>query len=165
MLIILSLGITTTYDIVVGDEVPQVNSLPVGSYEKTIIFDHADLEKEYWENIQRPLYILDKVCPEASQWVRDCKEKNMIVFKKENDGCYAKFDFLNKNLVINNSLFDQNNGTIASILAHEFRHSRQNFSIYFKSIIAHVILREPKYSIVEDDAEFFEAKVTLAIFH
>lgn len=121
-------------------------------------------EEKCWVALQEPLQILDRVCPEASHWVRDRYQTGHFIWEKENSGCYAKFHYVDRDLTINRILFAENNGTIAAILAHEFRHSRQNFTKFFRATVACSILREPRASIVEDEAELFEAQVIIAIF-
>lgn len=121
-------------------------------------------EEKCWEALQEPLQILDRVCPEASHWVRDRYENGHLIWEKEYSGAYAKFHYIDRDLTVNRILFGENNGRIASILAHEFRHSRQNFSKFFRATVACSILREPRPCIVEDEAELFEAQVLLAIF-
>lgn len=169
--ILVSLGGTTLYDITVGDQVPEVANLGLYAPEKNIIHNspHTHLlnnwdEEKCWEALQEPLQILDHVCPEVSHWVRDRYKNGHLIWEKEYSGCYAKFHYIDRDLTINRILFAENNGVIASILAHEFRHSRQNFSKYFRATVACSILREPRPCIVEDEAELFEAKVLLAIF-
>jgi hypothetical protein len=121
-------------------------------------------EEKCWVALQEPLQILDRVCPEASHWVRDRYQLGHLIWEEEYSGCYAKFHYVNRDLTINKILFAENNGRIASILAHEFRHSRQNFTKFFRATVACSILREPRPCIVEDEAELFEAQVLIAIF-
>ena len=110
--------------------------------------------------------ILDKVCPESSAWARDRHAQGKLEWDASDMSLYAKYNYGTGVFTINHSLFfSNNNGRQASIVAHEFRHSRQNFTKFFRSVVACAVLREPKYSIVEDDAELFEAQVLLAIFH
>jgi len=121
-------------------------------------------EDKAWDALQEPLQILDQVCPEAAHWVRDRHASGHLIWEVEYSGCYAKYNYMDKDLTINKILYCENNGRIASILAHEFRHSRQNFTKFFRATVACAVLREPKPSIVEDEAELFEAQVLLAIF-
>lgn len=166
------MGATTLYDITVGDQVPYVANLSDFSPERKLAYKNSDPnllfewdEDRCWEALQEPLQILDRVCPEASHWVRDRYENGHLIWEKEYSGCYAKFHYVDRDLTINRILFGENNGRVASILAHEFRHSRQNFSKFFRATVACSILREPRPCIVEDEAELFEAQVLLAIFN
>ena len=164
----MALGTTTLYDITIGDQIPKVSNLGFGSPEKNLIHDQPILkgwnDQECWSALQESLEILDRVCPEASEWVRDKHTSKQIIWEEEFTGCYAKFNYIDRDLTVNRTLFGESNGRIASILAHEFRHSKQNFSKFFRSTVACSILREPNEPIVETDAELFELRVLLAIF-
>lgn len=117
-----------------------------------------------WAETQIALRILRKVCPEVEEWVRDRHAKGKIVYTCKCDGCYAKYNYMSGELILTDAFFQQNHGKRAVTLAHEFRHSRQNFTKPVKAVIACVIKQRPQEHIVENDAHLFEKEVYLAIF-
>ena len=170
---LLLIGGLTVYDIIVGDDVPSVSNIGHMSRERVMAHynttQHLQGKKkldpeECWVAMQPSLQILDKVCPEASDWVRDRHQKGKIVWEAGNNGYYAKYDYVDKVLTFNSVTFSDIDGLKATVLAHEFRHSRQNFTKFFKVVVACVIYREPHPDIIEDDAYLFEHKVLIAIF-
>ena len=119
---------------------------------------------ECWESIQMSLQILDQVCPESSNWVRSQYVKGKLDWTTECNGTLATFNYQSRVLTINSSMFRLNDGVKASILAHEFRHSRQNFTKFFTSVAACVFHGKVQPHIVEDDARLYEKEVLIAIF-
>lgn len=171
MVVLFILGGTTAYDVLVGDDIPAINNIGRYSEERKIAFDSPFIEyrsgeysdEEMWKAIQESVQILDKVCPESAEWVRDRHKQGCLHWDSSDGTIYAKYDYYTGCLTINPILFGTCNARRASILAHEFRHSRQNYTKFLRSVFAHSVLGEPKTSIVEDDAELFEAQVLLAI--
>jgi len=165
------LGSLSVCEFFVMEEVPRIQKLTV--FDRESVMAHMNTtkgfyskfeEEECWDELQPTLQILDKVCPEVSEWVRDRYVNGKIVWEKENSGTYAKYDYINKQLTFNRISFMENDGIKASILAHEFRHSRQRFTKFYRSVIACMICREPRTVLVENDAYLFEKRVVIAIF-
>lgn len=165
------LGSFSVYDFTVGENVPEIRCLTI--YDREAVMSHVNTtrmfysnfkEEECWDEIQPSLQILDKVCPEASEWVRDRYASGKIVWEEEFTGTYARYDYIDKSLTFNRILFIENDGIKASILAHEFRHSRQSFTKFYRSVIAYMICQETKPDIVENDAYLFEKRIIIAIF-
>jgi hypothetical protein len=126
---------------------------------------YGDFKEEHcWDAMQPSLQILDKVCPEAADWVRDRHAKGKLVWEEESTGTYARYDYINKRLTFNKASFLENDGIKASILAHEFRHARQNHTKFYRAVVACMICREPQPNIVETDAYLFEKRIIIAIF-
>ena len=169
--ILVILGLFSVYDFTVGEDIPEIRSLTVYDREAYMVRVNTTRmlavdfkEDECWDAIQPTLQVLDKVCPEVSEWVRDRQEKGKIVWEKESTGTYARYDYINNKLTFNRVSFLENDGIKASILAHEFRHSCQSFTKFYRSVVACMICREPKPDIVENDAYLFENRIIIAIF-
>ncbi len=169
--ILVILGGFSVYEFFIEDEVPRIRTLTHRDRElemarsnttRSLAFDFK--EEECWDALQPTLQILDKVCPEVSKWVRDRHANGKIVWEKKMTMTYARYDYINKKLIFNRISFYENDGVKASILAHEFRHSRQSFTKFYRSVVACMICREPKPNIVENDAYLFENKIIVAIF-
>ena len=175
------LGFINFYDIVFTDKYPEV-SVILGrellriadqkeSYELAWEFD----ESKAWDGLNPALQILDRVCPEASEWARNQEKSGKIVWtidtskkdilegkSKENEDEYAKYE--GGILTINSALFELKNSERACTIAHEFRHSRQNFSKKWKSACSVLLTGVRNDSIIEDDAYLFECRVRESIY-
>jgi hypothetical protein len=78
--------------------------------------------------------------------------------------CLAKFNWMNRCLYIDKGLFAESDGEIAVTLAHEYRHSRQNYTKMLKYAFSTFWKKDGDDSIVENDARFYETKAYNAIF-
>lgn len=170
--ILLSLGIFSFYDIVVGDDVPPVAGL-MGrfssdrelAYLRAAYFDFNEFrDSEGWLALQNSLVLLDSVAPHVSTWVREQYQKGLIIWKPGETRLLASYDNNAGRLSISKYLFSENNGTVASILAHEYRHSRQSDVKFFRNYLTFFILGKYKEDLIEDDAVLYEYQVYFAIF-
>jgi hypothetical protein len=174
LLFLLVLGACDVYDIIFPENVPSVSFIGKHSEESRLVSQNSSkvnltwgqpLDPEQcWADCQKPLRILKKVCPEAEAWVRERHASGKIVWAEKHDGMYGRYDFISGRLTLTSAFFDQNDGQKAVTMAHEFRHSRQNFTKPFRALIAIMIRREPQEWIVENDACHFEKEVYIAIF-
>lgn len=176
--IIIILGFVGLYDIIVGDDYPQIETLlsPQDLKLAETIQD-ANLVRNFdpkraWESLQPALQILDDVCPEASAWARERHQNKKIIWEDStfieydmrHDGGYASFDPYTRKLTINSDMFALKNSERACTIAHEFRHSRQNISKYIRSSCGLLITGRRDDDIVETDAYLYEARVRSAIY-
>ncbi len=76
----------------------------------------------------------------------------------------AKFDTFRGRIVVKRELFCENDGTIAAILCHEYRHSRQNLGKFCQYVLSFLFVREGDLSIIENDAVVYEQEAHNAIF-
>lgn len=121
--------------------------------------------EECWQSIQPTLIILHKVCPQASEWFKDRYEKDKITWEsKESSKYLAKYNYTTKHVLMNRAFLQENDGTKASLIAHEYRHSLQSFAKPYKAIVAMMLTREYSPGIIENDAYLFEKQVYLSIF-
>lgn len=166
------LGSASLYDIIHGDGyIPDPIYIPVQFRERTIAqynsSSHIRISsspEECWEGLDAAFIILDKTAPHVSDWVRNQMKEGRVVFEKENTWTYARYNALTDTLVINYATMVQTDGVKASILAHEWRHSRQNWGKWIKSAIACTILGKRVDSILENDARLYESKILLAFY-
>lgn len=124
--------------------------------------------EEVYEQLEPTLVILKEVCPEAEAWVRDRYRKCKFYVSCGNYGYFAAYAPLYGILDLNVSMFNLSDGEKAVILAHEFRHSRQNI---LKMVVsgATLIFRSDMnmnehYKFIEYEAEEFERKARRSIF-
>lgn len=123
-----------------------------------------ETDDELWENLQPTLSILRKVCSSAADWVEERHDSGHLVWRMDSASVYATYNYVSKDLSIYRILLNESDGVKASILAHEFRHSRQNFAKWFNLGLACFLSSDPSLGIIEDDAYYFEQQVYLAIF-
>ena len=62
------------------------------------------------------------------------------------------------------ALLEENDGEIAAILCHEYRHSRQNAAKLVRCVLSFVLTADGDPSILENDAELYEHEARQAIF-
>ncbi len=123
-----------------------------------------------WRGLAPVVAILDEVDPQVAAWVRQCHDRGAIVFsddyagKPGKPGAFAKYDHFQRKLMIHRALFEENDGTVAAILCHEYRHSRQSMAKVFKYALSFMFARGGDPAIVENDAELYEHEASVAIF-
>jgi hypothetical protein len=123
-----------------------------------------------WLGLAPALAILDEVDPPVASWVRQQHAKGAVLFSEEYSGpsdkvpSFARYDHLRGRLVVYRALFDENNGSVAAILCHEYRHARQSSAKVFKYALSFLFVHDGDPSIVENDAELYEHEARAAIF-
>jgi hypothetical protein len=129
----------------------------------------ADAETR-WHGLSPALAIVDKVNPAVAKWVREKHDHALVVFgdeyrtKGDPVGALAKYDMFRGRIVVRRELFCENDGTIAAILCHEYRHSRQNPGKFCQYVLSFLFTREGDLSIIENDAVIYEQEAHNAIF-
>jgi hypothetical protein len=127
-------------------------------------------DQSRWLGLSPALAILDQVDPPVAAWVRQQHDKGTLLFSDEysgridKEGSFAKFDQFRRRLIVHRALFDETDGSVAAILCHEYRHSRQNPAKVFKYALSFLFRRNGDPSIVENDAELYEHEARTAIF-
>jgi hypothetical protein len=167
----LILGVCQFYDFICPERPPPVNYLGkcqercLARYNSTKSVDVNTLtDKELWIFLQTPLMILDRACPQASKWVRDRYEKGKIVFTTCDCDTYARYDYISETLYIDPSFWSRQDGEKAVTLAHEYRHSIQNFTQRVRAFVYYIIFQDVREEIIENDAYDFERQVYIAIY-
>jgi hypothetical protein len=133
------------------------------------IGDAASAETR-WKGLSPALAILDNVNPTVAKWLRDKHDNGLVVFGDEYrttgdpQGALAKYDVFRGRIVVKRELFCENDGTIAAILCHEYRHSRQNLGKFGQYVLSFLFVREGDLSIIENDAVVYEQEAHKAIF-
>ena len=88
-------------------------------------------EEARWNGLSHALAILDKVNPAVAAWLRAKHDNGLVVFgdqyrtKGDSMNAQAKYDRFRDRLIVYRELFCENDGTIAIILCHEYRHSHR----------------------------------------
>lgn len=120
--------------------------------------------------LARALAILDEVHPDVAGWYRDTDRRGKLLFtdswKMGRDGpnCLARYDAFRGVLTIGAGIFSENDGAIATILCHEYRHARQRIPKTIVYALSFVWTRQGDPAIIENDALLFEKDAQLAIF-
>ena len=171
MAIFCVLGAINLYDIVFQDQYPEITA-QAGIVAAKIaeqsphheLAHHNFNEDTAWEALQPSLQILDSICPEASKWARSQKAAGRLIWETKDTAAFAHYNIKSSSLIINCCVFELKNSERACTIAHEFRHSRQNGSKYWKSTAFVLLMGYRNDSILEDDAYFYECRVREAIY-
>ena len=127
-------------------------------------------DNDRWRGLTFALAILDDVNPQVADWVREMHARGRLVFSERHSGMrnqqasLAKYDHLGRKLTVQRALFEENDGEIAAILCHEYRHSRQNVAKLVRCVLSFVVAADGDRSILENDAELYEHEARVAIF-
>lgn len=127
-------------------------------------------DEERWQGLSPALTLLRHTNPEVADWVENIHEKGRLLFTApatdtvDPVGYLAKFDLFQRELRISPGLFAEPDGSVAAILSHEYRHSRQRFPKVFSYAMSFVFLKGGDPSIVENDAVIYEQEARRAIF-
>ena len=125
------------------------------------IADETTVEAR-WNGLCPALAILDRVSPAVATWVREKRDRGLVVFADKHriagdaGSALAKYDMFGGSLVVNRELFSENDGTIAVTLCHEYRHSRQNLGKFGQYVLSFLLVRGGDLSIIENDAVIYE---------
>jgi hypothetical protein len=76
----------------------------------------------------------------------------------------GEYDALRGELTVFSGLFAENDGTIAAVLCHEYRHSRQRFPKTLVYALSFLLRENGDPAIIENDALLYEQEANLAIF-
>jgi hypothetical protein len=120
--------------------------------------------------LEPALAILDEVHPDAADWVRDRDRRGKLCFTnslrigQEQAQHLAKYDAFTHRLTIGRGLFAENDGTIATILCHEYRHARQRLPKTIVYALSFLWARRGDSTLVENDALLFEKEAQEAVF-
>lgn len=127
-------------------------------------------DAERWQGLAPALTLLRHSNPEVADWANRLREQGKLVFtapganKDDRLGYLAKFDLFQRELRICPALFAEPDGSVAAILSHEYRHSRQGFPKVFSYALSFVFLKGGDPSIIENDAVIYEQEARRAIF-
>jgi hypothetical protein len=123
-----------------------------------------------WAAIKPALAILDEVHPDVASWVRETQRRGKLRFSdrwttgRGGPPCLARYDALRGTLTICPGIFAENDGRIATVLCHEYRHSRQRSSKTILYALSFIWTRGGEPAIIENDALLFEQQAQFAVF-
>lgn len=115
-----------------------------------------------WDRLQRPLAILDRVCPEIAVWTRERHDAGHLIFDAEDKTYFACIYVATQTVHISPAGMADSDEGLACTLAHEFRHSRQSFLRNLQVTLAKLCGID-RSDLVEDEAYEFEGRVRRAI--
>ncbi len=148
---------------------PAANLDPRRTSHSECVFARTD-EAARWQALGPALAILSEVNPAVADWVRRTREAGKLQFANRATqgpspiGQLAKYDALRGHLTITSGLFAENDGTIAAVLCHEFRHARQRMPKTMVYTLSFLWIEGGDPAIVENDALLYEQDANLAIF-
>jgi hypothetical protein len=123
-----------------------------------------------WAGLAPALAILDYVNPDVASWIRQRHDRGELVFtdryqcEEDQFPPLAKYDHFRGKLTINRGIFAENDGIVASLLCHEYRHSRQGLPKVALHALSYLLRTGGDSSIVENDAMLYERDACVAIF-
>jgi hypothetical protein len=123
-----------------------------------------------WQALAPALTILAEVNPEVARWVQETRQNGKLIFTnrakigESASSQLAKYDVLRRELTVGRGLFAENDGTVAAVLCHEYRHSRQRFPKTMVYALSFLLSTGGDPAIVENDALLYEQEANLAIF-
>ncbi len=138
------------------------------SHSQCVFAETADSAR--WQALAPALAILAEVNPDVAAWVRQTHQDGKLSFtnraKKSAGptGQLAKYDAFRGELTVFGGLFAQNDGTVAAVLCHEYRHSRQRFPKTLVYALSFLVIQGGDQAIIENDALLYEQEANLAIF-
>ena len=140
----------------------------VRARETVHLQDKAVSAEAKWQGLQPALAVLDQILPEVSAWVRDRQAQQLLVFDGEGAGlehAIAAYQPSTKKLFVNEYYWGMNTGNQAAVLAHEFRHSKQNFpkliAVTVGQLVTGGVFKYP--SLIEDEAFQYQSRYLKAI--
>ena len=167
-------GVAALYGLYAPDEVPPVVPMQtqrVSHLQAIYKNSTADLyddfqnatEDQCWEDLQPTLKLLKPVCPEAEAWVRQQHKDGTLYYTPKGTGYYAAYHPVTQSLLLNESMFKASDGLKATVLAHEFRHSRQNFSKFLIAGMWLLLSGDLPTDLYELEAEAYQRQVWYAL--
>lgn len=179
ILLLAAIGGGQVYNTAVGDgRMPRLNALDTTS---TVVQDKLNTNttqhlvaqesvdpETYWQAMQPAMEILEEVSPEIAAWVRQKQDTQKIVYGQPmigGDGPIAAYHPVFNNLYICQPFWEMKDGDKAAVLAHEYRHSRQNLPKMFSDRIAQLLsLKINEYPChIEDEAYLYEKEFYQAL--
>lgn len=156
--LLILLGACTLYDQAIGDgRLPRLNDLSGISSFSAQARSNTTLNslenpaiQPGWNHLAASRELLTAVSPEIAAWLYTLHEQNRIVYgsplhlsafygKTSETPVLAAYEKLGGKLYIGNDFWVLNDGEKAAILAHEFRHSRQNWPKVLSHRLAQLI--------------------------
>lgn len=123
-----------------------------------------------WRALTPALAILSEVNPDVAAWVRQTRRDGKLHFARGVKGGphpvsqLAQYDALRGRLTIASGLFAENDGTIAAVLCHEYRHARQRMPKTIVYALSFLWSDSGDPALIENDALLYEQEANLAIF-
>ena len=168
-------GVVCWNDLIVGDGfipeplyVPPNHPVVIKGCFNTTYHQWSDDPEENWAALQPTLSVLEPVCPHVVEWVWERYHSGKIQWKEDIPGgplYLATHNWIDGELCLYRRLYAQSDAEKACTLAHEWRHSRQNYSVLSRQILSIVFLNRNDETLVEDDADLYENKVRLAYYN
>lgn len=125
---------------------------------------------ECWIALQPTIDILQKVNPTIAEWIIQCHEENNLIFEQPgvSQNRLAMYDVIARKVHIYPALFAGSDGDKAAVIAHEYRHSRQNFWKFYRYLFVYHLGGMTDFNsdyLIETEANYYEKLAGQAIFH
>lgn len=133
-------------------------------------------KKDYLRALAAPIAILQATSPPIARWVTDLQKKDRIIYRFELPidhpsyaGSLAFQSPLISYLLLSPGFWEQSDLDEAAILAHEYRHHRQNlFKLIAErasQVLSLRVIHDPDNNRLEDEAYLYQEKFYRAAGH
>jgi hypothetical protein len=184
LFLLVLLGACTLYDQAIGDgPLPHINTLEgvtkISTSNQINSTHHLPppvTAKEGWQALKQSRTLLTGLSPGIAEWLYDLKRKNKIAYgkmpatlsfygKSADTPILAAYEALSGTLYIGNDFWALNNGEKVAILAHEYRHARQNWAKQISVRLAQCMWagQLSEHSRLENEAFDYERQVRAAL--
>lgn len=136
--------------------------------------DHVQAQ-DYWQGLQPTLAIVKAVAPEIYQWVQDQHTTGLIVYEAKPHGekiandadseTIAGYHINHKTLHLERGFWTLSDGDKATVLIHEYRHSRQSTYKGAREGMIQFLQGDPQRyeSLIEDEAYQYQLEAYRAL--
>ncbi len=131
--------------------------------------------QDYWQGLQPTLSIVKAVAPEIHQWVQDQHSTGRIIYETKLSGkkidadadseTIAGYQNRNKTLHLEKAFWSLSDGDKATVLIHEYRHSRQSTYKGAREGMIQFLQGDPQRyeSLIEDEAYQYQLEAYRAL--
>ena len=158
-------GICVVVDIYQDPQLPEPRWLTGAErqpYDLTAWRSNPVTDEDRWRELQVSLAFLRLSVPPVAVWVSSRRDEGKLHWVSEPRDYIAATQTVTNTLFIHDSFFYFDDYKRASILAHEFRHSRQGVLSHLQQSLS-IFLQHPRKDLVEEQAEAYERLVYDAI--
>jgi hypothetical protein len=185
MLLLLIIGVCTVFDETIGDgELPHFNNLKAATSDvawqakrNTTYRFYYQTDAKAWSALKPSRQLLMALSPEIAAWLYDMHRNQHIIYHAPtntnaatyalppNTPLIAAYSHLQGKLYLGRTFWDLSDGEKIAVLAHEYRHFRQNPPKRFSRQLAQLIgLGRLHYtSLIEDEAFAYEKQAQAAL--
>ena len=185
LLLLIVIGLGSVWNAVIGDgSLPRLSTLQhfspmqvkLAQYNSTGNLPVSTIRSAYWEALSPSRSLLLSISPQLSQWLLDLHLRQHIKVQEPEDiyqtyhvasseTLLAAYRYNEDTLYLGEAFWQLSDGQKVTVLAHEYRHSRQNFGKRMSVQLAQWmgLGQLQAYSPLEDEARDYERQAAIAL--